>query len=392
MPPPSIGSAVLLATLVALGPLSTDLYLPSLPELAAAFDSDAARVQLTLSVFLAGFGIAQLVYGPVSDRFGRRPVLLGGLAIYLLSSVACMLAPGIDTLIAARFFQALGACAGPVLGRAIVRDLYGPVEAARVLAYLGGAMALAPMLGPVLGGFLTVWFGWRANFALLATFSALQLIATALLLRESNALPDATATRPRRILANYRRLAVAPSYLGYLLCFAASYAALFAFISGSSFVLIGLFGFSPQGFGASFGFAVSGYLAGTLMAARLASRMPSRRLVLIGTVLGAAAGSAMLLLAAAWPTAWGVLLPMFCCMLGTGLVIPNAIAAALAPYPGMAGAASALMGFVQMALAAGVGAAVGHAFDGSPVPMAIAVALCGWSALASWWLLVRRFG
>jgi DHA1 family bicyclomycin/chloramphenicol resistance-like MFS transporter len=336
--------------------------------------------------------MAQLAYGPLSDRYGRRPVLLGGLAIYLLSSVACVLAPGIDALIAARFFQALGACAGPVLGRAIVRDIYGPVEAARVLAYLGGAMALAPMLGPMLGGFLTVWSGWRANFVLLAAFSALQLLATALLLQESNTRRDATATQPRRILANYRELATAPRYLGYLLCFAASYAALFAFISGSSFVLIGVFGFSPQTFGASFGFAVSGYLAGTLIAARLASRLAPRRLVLSGTALGTLAGSVMLLLAVVQAGAWGVLLPMFLCMFGTGLVIPNAIAAALAPYPGMAGAASALMGFVQMALAAVVGVAVGHAFDGSAVPMALAVALCGWSALAAWWGLVRRFG
>lgn len=392
MPAPSPGLAVLLTTLVALGPLSTDLYLPSLPGLAVEFATDVARVQLTLSVFLAGFGIAQLAYGPLSDRFGRRPVLLGGLAVYLAASLACVLATGIDALIAARFFQALGACAGPVLGRAIVRDLYGPVHATRVLAYLGGAMALAPMLGPVLGGYLTVWFGWRANFVLLTAFSALQLAATLRLLAESNVHRDPAATRPRRILANYRALAAAPRYLGYLLCFATSYAALFAFISGSSFVLIGVYGFSPQGFGASFGFAVSGYLAGTLIAARLAARHPPRRLVLAGAALGALSGTAMVALSAGAAGAWGVLLPMFVCMLGTGLVIPNAIAAALAPYPGMAGAASALMGFVQMALAAAVGAMVGHAIDATAMPMALAVALCGWSALASWWLLVRRHG
>src|SRR5574340_191554 len=176
--PHSSSLVVLLATLVALGPISTDLYLPALPALATYFGSDVSRVQLTLSVFLAGFAVAQIVYGPLSDRFGRRPVMLAGLTIYLLASVACAFAVSIDGLIAARFLQALGACAGPVLGRAIVRDVYGPVEAARVLAYISGAMAIAPMLGPMLGGWLTVLFGWRANFAALSIFSAAQLLAT----------------------------------------------------------------------------------------------------------------------------------------------------------------------------------------------------------------------
>lgn len=392
MPAPTVKLALLLTTLVALGPLSTDLYLPSLPSMTQDLGTDASRVQLTLSVFLAGFGLAQLAYGPLSDRHGRRPVLLGGLVLYLAASAGCMLAPSIETLIAARFFQALGACAGPVLGRAIVRDLYGPVHAARMLAYLGGAMSLAPMLGPVLGGYVTQWLGWRANFALLTLFSLLQLAAIALLLAESNRHKDADAMRLPRIVGNYRQLAASPRYLGYLLAFAASYAALFAFISGSSFVMMEVFGYSPQAYGASFGFAVSGYLAGTLAAARLAARLPPHRMVMLGSLIGVLAGNAMALLAAAQAGSWGVLLPMFFCMFGTGFVIPNAIAAALAPYPHMAGAASALMGFAQMAVAAAVGIAVGHTLDGTALPMALAVAACGWAAFAAWYFLVRRYG
>jgi DHA1 family bicyclomycin/chloramphenicol resistance-like MFS transporter len=155
---PSFGLAALLTTLVALGPLSTDLYLPSLPTLATVFATDAARVQLTLSVFLIGFAVAQLAYGALSDRFGRRPLMLSGLILYFFASVGCLFAQSIEMLIAARFLQAVGACAGPVLGRAIVRDVWGPVEAVRVLAYVSGAMALAPLVGPTLGGFLTVFF------------------------------------------------------------------------------------------------------------------------------------------------------------------------------------------------------------------------------------------
>ncbi|MEW5888251.1 MAG: multidrug effflux MFS transporter [Pseudomonadota bacterium] len=388
---PSFGLALLLTTLVALGPISTDLYLPALPALAQFFATDVARVQLTLSVFLAGFAVAQLFYGPLSDRYGRRPVMLAGLAIYLAASLACMAAPSIDTLIAARFFQALGACAGPVLGRAIVRDVYGPLQAARVLAYISGAMAIAPMLGPVLGGWLTVWFGWRANFAALSLFSALQIAATFIMLGESNAHRDPAATQPRRIAGNFAMLLSSPLYLGFLLCFSASYAALFSFISGSSFVLIGLYGLSPQWYGASFGFVVTGYITGTMVSGRLTMKLGAKRLVFAGALLGMAAGSVMALLALAQVHGvWAILVPMFLCTLATGLVMPNAIAGALAPYARMAGAASALMGFVQMSVAATVGIIVGHSYDGTALPMALAIALCGWGVLVSYFALVRR--
>jgi DHA1 family bicyclomycin/chloramphenicol resistance-like MFS transporter len=387
---PSLSLAILLTTLVALGPLSTDLYLPALPTLAQAFATDAARVQLTLSVFLAGFAVAQLFYGPLSDRYGRRPVMLFGLALYLVSSLACMLAPGIDTLILARFFQALGACAGPVLGRAIVRDVYGPVQAARVLAYISGAMAIAPMIGPLLGGWLTVWFGWRANFAALTLFSAVQVAATFMLLGESNAHRDPEATRPRRIAGNFGDLLSARLYLGYLLCFSFAYAALFSFISGSSFVLIELHGLSPQWYGASFGFVVTGYIAGTVASGRLTLKLGPPRMVLMGALLGTAAGTLMAVLALAGVhSVWAILLPMVVFMVATGLVMPNAIGGALAPYPKMAGAASALMGFVQMSLSALVGIAVGHAYAGTAIPMATAIALCGWAVLGSYFWLVR---
>ena len=390
MLPPSFGLALLLTTLVALGPLSTDLYLPALPGMTVTFATDVARVQLTLSVFLIGYAVAQLFYGPVSDRYGRRPAMLFGLVLYLLSSVACMLAPSVDALIASRFFQALGACAGPVLGRAIVRDVYGPVQAARILAYISGAMAIAPMIGPFIGGWLTVWFGWRANFAALALFSAVQTVVVFRLLGESNAHKDPAATRPRRILGNFRMLLAGKTYLGYLLCVSFGYAVLFSFISGSSFVLVGLYGLSPQWFGASFGFVVTGYIVGTLLTARYTLKLGPGRMVGMGALFGIVPGTLMAALAIAEVhSVWAVLLPMFGSTLATGLVMPNATGAALAPYPKMAGSASALMGFVQMALAAAVGIAVGHAYDGTAIPMTGAIALCGWAVLASYFFFVR---
>lgn len=388
---PTFGLALLLTTLVALGPLSTDLYLPALPALTRDFSTEVAQVQLTLSVFLAGFALAQLAYGPLSDRFGRRPILLAGLVIYLGASVACMFAPSIETLIAARFVQALGACAGPVLGRAVVRDVYGPSQAARVLAYISGAMALAPMLGPVLGGWLTVWFGWRANFAALAIFSALQCVATALLLGESNAHKDPEATRLARMAQNFSSLMAAREYRGYLLCFSFAYAGLFAFISGSSFVLINLHGLSPQWYGASFGFVVAGYITGTLVSGRFTLRLGTRRMVLLGGVFAIGSGWVMAGLSLAGAlSVWALLLPMFAYMVATGIVMPNAIGGALAPYPRMAGAASALLGFVQMSVAAAVGIIVGHSYNQTALPMALAIAVCGSLVLLCYGLWVRE--
>lgn len=271
--------------------------------------------------------------------------------------------------------------------------MYGPLQAARVLAYISGAMAIAPMIGPFIGSWLTVWFGWRANFAALALFSAVQAAVVFRLLGESNAHLDPLATRPRRMLGNFRELIAGRAYLGYLLCAAFGYAALFSFISGSSFVLIGIHGLSPQWFGASFGLVVTGYIVGTLLTGRHTLRLGTRRMVMMGALLGVAAGSLMAALALAGVSSvWAVLLPMFFYMVATGLVMPNAIGGALAPYPKMAGAASALMGFVQMSLAAAAGIAVGHAYDQSAVPMTAAIALCGWAVLASYFFLVRSAG
>lgn len=376
--PPSFGLAVLLATLVALGPLSTDLYLPALPTLAQVFATDAAHVQLTLSVYLAGFAVAQLAYGALSDRFGRRPVMLGGLALYCAASVACVFAGSIEALVAARFVQAVGACAGPVLGRAVVRDVWGPAESGRVLSYVSAAMALAPLVGPTIGGVVTVAFGWQANFALLAIFSALQLAAVWRWLAESNRHRDPAATRPGRMLANFALLLADRRYAGYLICLAASYSALFAFISGSSFVLIGRLGLSPQAYGMSFGLVVAGYIVGTTLSGRLARRWNGDDLLLAGGWLGAGAGAVMWGLARAGVESLPAILgPMFFAVMAVGLVMPNAVARALAPYPAMAGAAAALLGFVQMGAAALVGVVVGHRVDADPGVLPLAVALCG---------------
>lgn len=387
---PGRAIAVLLTTLVALGPLSTDFYLPSLPAMTAALGTDVAHTQLTLSIFLSGFAVGQLFYGPLSDCFGRRPLMLAGVAIFVLASIACALAPNIETLIAARFVQAIGACAGPVLGRTVVRDIYGPKDSARMLSYISAAMALAPLIGPVFGGWLSVAFSWRATFVFLVIYSVLQWFFTWRLLAESNRHPDPAAVQPRRILANYGRLLRDTTYRGVLLCNGLAYAGMFAFISGAPFVFINLFGFSPQAMGLAFGLMVSGFITGTMSSGRLASRLGPEAILTGGVAIGGIGGAAMLALSlAGWQHPVAIMLPMWLITCGIGFIMPNATAIALAPWPTMAGAAASLMGFVQMALAALFGIFVGHSFADSTVPVTAAIAAGMGGAALSYWLWVR---
>lgn len=388
--PPSVLIAVVLTLLTGFGPMSTDVYLPSLPSMVTAFGTDIATVQLTLSVFLVGFAVAQLVYGPMSDRFGRRPAILAGVAIFTAASIACALATTIEMLILCRFLQAVGACCGPVLGRAVVRDLYGPDRSARVLAYMGMAMSLAPAIGPMLGGVLQEAFGWRAVFWLLVGFGAVMLAAVLALLGESNRHRDPLATSPTRLARNYGALLRNRRYVGYVLVVACGYSAIFTFISGSSFVLSGILGLSPPAYGASFGAVVVGYLLGAFGSGRLTLRLGVDRMIRVGTLVMLAGGVAMAGLAAAGIfTVWAVIGPFFVVMVGVGLTSPNAVAGAIAPFPAMAGTASALMGFIQMTFAALVGIAIGHTTAQDGLPMALTVLLMALGALAAFRLLVR---
>ena len=365
LPPRHPGVIVLIILGFMLLPLSTDMYLASLPGLRRYFDVSVPQAQLTLSVFVVGFAISQLAYGPLSDRFGRRPVLLGGMAIYVIASLACLSAQSIEWLIVARFFQAMGAC---------------------VLA----GTSMAPIFGPMLGGALEAAFGWRATFAGLLSVGVMLLAATALLLAESNAQRNATATQTRHLIANYLTLLRSRRFVGFMLCFASGYCAIFTWLSMSSFVLIGALGLSPQRYGVLFGLTVPGYLVGTLLAARLSGRLGVDRLVAIGSILCALAGSLMAVLALAGVQhVAALLLPLALLLCGTGFINPAATAGAIAPFAKMAGTASALLGFAQMAIGAGYGFIAAQFHDGTTLAMACAIGLSSLMTLASYLLLVR---
>ena len=389
---------LILASLVALGPLSTDMYLPALPRLTTELGASIAAAQLSLSIFLVGFALAQLIYGPLSDRFGRKVVFLWGMAIFLVATAGCALATDITAFIILRFLQAVGGTVGPVLGRAIVRDIHGPVNSGKALSHIGAAMAIAPALAPVIGGYLSVWFGWQSVFWALAGYG---VVCTALLylqVPESAPLEHRRAPSLASMRADFTTLLTDRRYLGYCLSCAFAYAGLFAFLSGSSFVIIQFYGVAEQRYGLLFALVVGGYVGGTLLAGKFSIAKGVNLLITCGGVITLLGGGAMLLCALVPGVAgaagtlgvWAVVLPMVLYMLGLGLVMPQSLAGALAAYPQMAGAASGLFGFIQMTLAAAVGIAVGHSYNHTPLPMAATIALMGLLTLLSHLVLIGR--
>lgn len=383
----------LTAGLSMLQPLATDLYLPALPGIAAYFDASVATVQWTLSIFVAAFGAWQLVAGPVSDRYGRYPVVVGGAFVYCGASVLALAAPTIGVLIAARVLQAVGACSCLVGARGFVRDLYAPTEGARMLAAAATIMSFAPLIGPVLGAYVYVAFGWRSAFALLAGFSLLLATAAALKLKETNRHRSPQALRIGPMLRTYAEVARSPAFRAYTLSAAATYAGLFAFISGSSFVLIRVLGVSTTAYGFSFSTMVAGYLVGTLLCRRSVAAHGLQRTVCTGASLQAAAGVTMALLAIAGvhvPAA--IVAPMFFYGIAHGVIQPPAQSGAVAPFPKAAGAAAALMGFTMMLIASFVGFWIGASYNGTVYPLTLTICATSLASAAIAFTLVRRHG
>lgn len=382
--PKSLLTAAIIASLVAIGPLSTDMYLPAFPMLMESFDADINQVQHTLSIFLIGFALAQLIYGPLSDRFGRKPVLMGGLLLFALSSLAIVFAHSITTLSALRLLQAIGGSAGPVLGRAMVRDIYGPTESARLLSYISTAMAVAPAAAPIIGGYLAVWFGWHSIFLFLAVYGAMGLLLLWIRIPETAPPGSHHIMTVGNLLKNYGILLKHPTWRWYTLTCSFVFAGLFSFLSGSSFIIIEFLGYKEEQFGLFFALVVIGFMLGTQIAGRLVRRIGINRLLGYGSLIAATGGVSMLILALSEVHhVAAVVVPHMVYMVGVGIVMPQSMAGALAPFPHMAGAASALLGFIQMSFAAGVGVLVGHYHDGSPLTMSFSIALMGVLTLIS---------
>ncbi len=380
---------VLVASFLMLQPLSTDLYLASLPSLGAVFNAPSSTVQLTLSMFVIAFGGAQLIMGPLSDRFGRRPVVIGGLALYVLASLLCALAPTIELLIAARFVQALGCCSAIVIARAIVRDAYAPADSVRVVARASTWLSLAPLLGPILGSYLQVTFGWRAAFVALSLLSAMVLTLVLLRLPETNEHKNPHATDLSGLAANWRIVLGSREFWAYALPGALSYGSIFAFISGVSPVLIKILHVPVEWFGYCFAAGVSGYMSGTILCRRLLPAFGQVATLRIGTTMSLAAGALFLTAVGFGLAHWAlVTLATFLTMLAHGVNFPVSQSGSVTPFPKQAGTAAGLMGALYMLVAFGVGTAVGGTFNGTLYPLA----LIACTMTASAFLAVRVIG
>ena len=382
---------VLLGALTAVGPFTTDTYIPAMPEIREHFGVEMGSVQLTLSLAMFGGAIGQLFYGPLSDRFGRRPLLLWGLGIYVVASCACLFSTSIGQLIAARFFQGFGSIVAPVLALAMVRDLHERDAVARMLALMGIVNGLGPILAPIIGGILLAWFDWRASFVFI-TFYGLALVGLVWgFLGESMRQTDPEALRPARMARTYGLLLGNRVFLGYMLVNCFLFGGLGAYLSGVSFVVLRVLEVPTHLFGVVFGAIMTGNISGYILAGRIVKRMGSEGVLRLGT--GGAAVAGMALAGFAWLGAHHVatlvapmMLYMFC-LAQTG---PQAIAGALTPFPRAAGTASSLMGFFQSATSAAVGMGVALAFDGTPRAMASFVGLMGLATLATYWFVIRR--
>jgi MFS transporter, DHA1 family, multidrug resistance protein len=387
-------AAVLLGVIAAclmLQPLSTDLYLASLPHLARYFETSPAVAQQTLSLFVIGFGAAQLIIGPVSDRYGRRPVLLAGLVLYVAATIACAVAGSIHTLLAARLAQAVGCCTAVVIARAIVRDVHAPAEGARVVARASTLMAFAPLLGPIAGAYLQVSFGWRAAFVVLTLFGTILALVTWRSLGETNQHKNPAALQLSGLAQGFREILVEPTFWAYTLPGALSYASIFVFISGASFVLIDVLKVPTSWFGYAWAIGVSGFLTGTVACRRLFARIGIARTASVGAGLSAAAGLLFILAVAVGLRHWAtVLVSQFLTMFAHGINWPCAQVGSVTPFAHRAGSAAGLLGFVTMFAALLVGSWIGASYDGTLYPMALTSAVVGAALFASTRLLARH--
>ena len=385
--PASFGIAALLTALCAYGPFSVDSYLPTLPMIARHFAASPALAQWTLSAFLLGQAMAIPIHGPLSDRYGRRVVLLGGGLLYVIASLMCTLAPSLHWLILGRFAQATGACCGIVVARAVVRDVYPPDRAGSVLSYMASATAIAPLVAPILGGFVGEAWGWQANFSMMTGFGMVLVTLTVFLLAETNLHPNPAALSPSILAKTYWHLFRHPSFLPNAALTGTAFGGIFAYISALPYVLAQSYGIGMREFGFAFAVTITCFMAGAFLAGRL-GRTVKVDVMLRRGVRGLAAGG-LISAALAWSGLHALpalLLPLGIYFFSAAFVIPNASALAIIPFPRHAGAASALLSTFHLTSGAITGVIMAQVMDGTAKPVTAMVALCGTLA----WLVGRR--
>ncbi|KJV09312.1 hypothetical protein VZ95_12255 [Elstera litoralis] len=372
----------LVTMLAALGALSTSIYVPSLPDLELALATDAAMVQVTMTAFLIGFAFMQLVYGPLSDVKGRRIALLLGLIVFIVGNILCTTATSIEQLIVGRVVQALGACVGPVVSRAVVRDAFGVAGAATVMASVAAGISLAPAIGPTLGGLLHTAFGWQANFALLTVLGTGLLFIIWRWLPETNPHKGVHVFNFGVMRRSYHELIRNRTFMTYNIAIALGFSAMFAYITGSPFLFIRNFHLSPAEFGLLTMFNALGFMSGSLIARKKAATWSNPRLANLGTLISTLGGGWLLAQAVGdILTVPGVISGVFTFLLGLGILIPAAFAGSIAAAPHLAGAGSGLVGFTQMAMSAVLSYLVAHINRADQVPLMAIIAVAALGSL-----------
>lgn len=386
-------TVLILSLLLGLQPITTDLYLPALPALTEGFGAAMSQAQLTLSALLLAFGVSQLVWGPLSDRFGRRPILLLGLSAYVLAAVGSTLAVSMDWLIVWRTVQGAAMGAAVMCARAMVRDLYSPTQGSRVMSKAMTGLGLIACLSPPLGGLLSDLFSWRIALLTLALFGAACLALIALRFEETLAQKNPLALQPATLIRTWLAILRNPTFLAFSALSAASYGGLFTFLASSSFVFIQVLALSKTQYGFLMFTMAFAYVLGTFLCRFLLPRFGVRGAVAIAAGLSLSGGSLIGLLAlAGLHNGWAIMLPFYLFMLGHGVHQPCSQSGALGPFPQAAGAASALNGFLMMVAAFAMGGWLGSHMNGTVLPLAYGVWF--WSVLIalSAWTLVQKYG
>ena len=379
---------VLLGALTAFAPLSIDMYLPALPALQQYFGSTEGEIQLTLASFFLGFALGQSLYGPVADRFGRKPPIYAGMCLYVISSTACALASSAHALIGFRLLQAIGACSGAVMSRAMVRDLFPVEETRRVYSALILVMGVSPLVAPLLGSYVLLWLGWKAIFLSVAAAGSLALVGV--YFRVPETLPEPQPLSMGYIFKTYGDLLKDRFFLGSAMATGFSSGGMFAYIAGAPFVFINLFGMRPDRFAWLFGLNAAAVVIGAQVNGRVLHGHPPERLMRNAAIVQAIAGAIIMI--AGFTRAGGMLgiaVPLFLYMSAIGFVFPNAVAIALANHGRIAGMASALLGTLQFSMAAIAVLVLGAINSTTALPMSAAICVCGFLGIVTHVTMLR---
>ena len=392
---PSLTFLFILGALVAFGPMSIDMYLPALPVIARDLNGTIGDIQLTLSAFMIAFGAGQIFYGPAGDRFGRRPVILTSLTIYVVASIGCAFAAQAGHLVTLRVLQGLAACGGVVLARTMVRDLAEKDQAARAMSLMHACSSLAPMLAPLIGGQVLHFLGWRAIFWVLALIGVFAVAVAGAKLPETLRPEYRQPLAIGLVLKRFGELLRHRAFMGYALTGTFQFSALMSFLSGSPFVFIQTYGIEPREFGLIFGGQVMFMTVGSLLNARFAPKLGAARILHYGVYVPLIAGPSALVLGVIEVRSGSIgLWPFIACFIAQiasiSMIGANSMALALQRYPHMAGTASSLMGVMQFGIGALFGVAVGQTLDGTILPMVIAMGVSGVLCFVSNRVLVGR--